>query len=152
MIEDAEKSLAEIAKNLTSGMGFEMVDVRIKMGRTPVLSVTIDKPGGVSAKDCADFSVLLEQVLKRESFAENYTLEVMSPGIRRPLKKQDDFKRSIGKRIIVKLEQPFEGRKTFRGFLREAQESTFKIESGGEIFEFEYENISGARLDPELPW
>lgn len=141
-------------RDLMLGLGLEVVDARIarEKGRI-ILRVSLDKVGGLTLDDCAGASELLGQVLERESVVKGpYVLEVMSPGIDRPLRRKDDYRRSVGRRVKVNLRQPFEGRVTFRGILLEATEESVRLDLGTEQIDLTYEAISSSRLDPELPW
>lgn len=151
---DLYERVLEATCDLMAGMGLEVVDARIdrEKGRTYV-SIALDKEGGVTLDDCASASELLGQVLEREGIIEGpYVLEVMSPGIDRPLRQSGDFSRSVGKRVKVNLRQPFEGKVTYTGILRDAGEETIRLDLGTEQIDLSYAVISSARLDPELPW
>ena len=94
-----------IAMKLAEGFGYEIVDVDyVKEGPNWYLKVFADKPGGFSINDCVALSHALEEQLEENDPIENaYILEVSSPGLDRPLKKDKDFVRSIGKLVEVKL-------------------------------------------------
>jgi ribosome maturation factor RimP len=146
--------VVETTRDLMLGLGLEVVDARIarEKGRTS-LRISLDKEGGLTLDDCAAASELLGQVLERESVVKGpYVLEVMSPGIDRPLRRRDDYRRSVGRRVKVNLRQPFEGRVTFRGILLDATDESVRLDLGTEQIDLTYEAISSCRLDPELPW
>ena len=94
-----------LAEELAQGFGYEIVDVDyVKEGPNWYLKVFADKEGGFSINDCVDLSHALEERLDGEDPIENpYILEVSSPGLDRPLKKDKDFVRSLGKAVEVKL-------------------------------------------------
>jgi len=151
---DVYDKVVDATRDLVRGLGLEVVDARIdrEKGRS-FLRISLDKEGGLTLDDCAAASELLGQVLDRESVMKGpYVLEVMSPGIDRPLRRRADFAVSVGKRIKVNLRQPFEGRVTFRGILLEAADESVRLDLGTEQIDLSYEAISSARLDPELPW
>jgi len=151
---DVYDKVVDATRDLVRGLGLEVVDARIdrEKGRS-FLRISLDKEGGLTLDDCAAASELLGQVLDRESVMKGpYVLEVMSPGIDRPLRRRADFAGSVGKRIKVNLRQPFEGRVTFRGILLEAADESVRLDLGTEQIDLSYEAISSARLDPELPW
>ncbi len=94
--------------------GFELVDVEyVKEGSNYYLRVYADKPGGISINDCVDVSRQLNPLLDsyEKEFADTYILEVSSPGLLRPLKKDKDFQRNIGKVLEIKLFKPLENTK-----------------------------------------
>lgn len=99
-----------VALPLTQQMNYELVDVDyVKEGPNWYLKVFADKEGGFSINDCVDLSHALEAELEKKDPIETaYILEVSSPGLDRPLKKDKDFARSIGKIVDVKLYQPLE--------------------------------------------
>jgi ribosome maturation factor RimP len=140
--------------DLVRGLGLELADVSIVRDRgRVVLRIAVDKAGGVTLDDCAEASNLLGQVLDREGVMPGqYVLEVMSPGLDRPLRRPEDFTQSVGRRVRVKLRQPFEGQRSFSGILREAGEGSLLLDMGNELLELKYECLTAARLDPELPW
>ena len=151
---DVYDKVVDATRDLVRGLGLEVVDARIdrEKGRS-FLRISLDKEGGLTLDDCAAASELLGLVLDRESVMKGpYVLEVMSPGIDRPLRRRADFAGSVGKRIKVNLRQPFEGRVTFRGILLEAADESVRLDLGTEQIDLSYEAISSARLDPELPW
>lgn len=153
VMEDRLDRLRKIADKLATGLGFEIVDVETRKGKPMVLSVTIDKSDGVNVENCADFTRLLEKAIERDSIIkENYSIEVMSPGLTRRLRTVSDFQRNKGKRILVKMKGQFSVEDTIRGFLREASEETFAVERENEVVELKYDSASMVRLDPELPW
>ena len=149
------EKVVDATRDLVKGLGLEVVDARIERekGRT-FLRISLDKPGGgLTLDECAGASDLLGQVLEREEVVKGpYVLEVMSPGIDRPLRRRADYAGSVGKRIKVNLRQPYEGRVAFRGILVEASGEAVRLDLGTEQIDLSYEAISSARLDPELPW
>ncbi len=151
---DLVDRVKESTGDLLAGLFLELVDVTItrERGRT-CLRISVDKGGGVTLDECAAASNLIGQVLERDEVISGpYVLEVMSPGIDRPLRRPEDFERSVGRRVKVRLRQPFEGRSSYSGIVRDAVEESFVLDMGEEVLELKYANISGARLDPELPW
>ncbi|HFI0447642.1 TPA: ribosome maturation factor RimP [Streptococcus suis] len=100
---------------------FELVDVEYgKMGGDYVLSIFVDKEGGISLQDTADLSEVISPILdtiKPDPFPEQYMLEVTSPGLERPLKTADAVEKAVGKYIHVKLYQAIDKIKVFEGTL-----------------------------------
>ena len=126
---------------------FELVDVEyVKEAGTWYLRAYIDKPGGITIDDCELVSRALSDKLDEEDFIdEAYVLEVSSPGLTRPLKKQKDYERNIGKPIDVKLFRVAGGRKEFTGILRSFNDDTVTVSIDGEEFQVEKKNISMIR-------
>ena len=109
---------------------FELVDVEyVKEGGTWYLRAYIDKPDGITINDCEVISRALSDKLDEEDFIEDsYVLEVSSPGLGRPLKKEKDFQRSIGEAVEIKLYKPQDGTKEYTGILKEFDKDTVTIE------------------------
>lgn len=109
---------------------FELVDVEyVKEAGTWYLRVYIDKEGGIAINDCEMVSRRLSDWLDREDFIEDsYVLEVSSPGLGRPLKKDKDFARSIGKEVDVRLYRLRDGSKDFTGILTQYDKESVTIE------------------------
>lgn len=109
---------------------FELVDVEyVKEGANWYLRVYADKEGGININDCVLISRALEEKLDAEDFIQDaYILEVSSPGLGRPLKKDKDFKRSIGEDVEVKLYRAENKQKEFEGVLKAFTEDTVTIE------------------------
>lgn len=117
--EDYEKKTEQLLIPMLDRNHFELVDVEyVKEGSNYYLRSYIDKEGGITIDDCELISRELSEKLDEQDFiTEAYVLEVSSPGLTRPLKKDKDLTRNIGKEIEVKLFHPFENQKEFSGFL-----------------------------------
>ena len=102
--ETYEAKTEELLQPLVDAHGFELVDVEyVKEAGNWYLRAYIDKPGGIAVDDCEVISRALSDKLDEEDYIEDsYILEVSSPGLGRPLKKDKDFQRSIGKEIEVR--------------------------------------------------
>lgn len=128
---------------------FELVDVEyVKEGSSWYLRAYIDKDGGIAIDDCETVSRILSDWLDREDFiSDSYILEVSSPGLGRPLKKEKDFARSMGKQVDVKLYRARDKQKDFTGTLAEYDRNTVTIElEGGGRMVFERSEIALIRL------
>ena len=127
---------------------FELVDVEwVKEAGTWYLRAYVDKEGGISVDDCEVVSRRLSDWLDKEDFiSESYILEVSSPGLGRPLKKDKDFARSIGKDVDVKLYRARDKRKDFTGVLKAYDEDTVTIEEEGKELVFERGEIALIRM------
>ncbi len=131
-----DRRLAEIVGPTIEGLGFELVRIRLQGGRHSLLQIMADRPdGGIDVDDCATISTAVSAVLDVEDpIEENYTLEVSSPGIDRPLTRLKDFDAWEGYEARVETSEAIDGRKRFKGFLRgtEADEVLIEIEEKGE--------------------
>ena len=128
---------------------FELVDVEyVKEAGTWYLRAYIDKEGGITVDDCEVINRELGDWLDQEDFIEDsYILEVSSPGLGRPLKKEKDFARSIGKEVDIKLYKAVEKQKDYTGVLEAYDKDTVIIglEDGTRIT-FERPSIALIRL------
>ena len=130
-------------------MGYELVDVQASNGGR-LLRLFIDKPGGVTLDDCAGISRHLTRVLAVEGIDYD-RLEVSSPGLDRPLRKEADFARFAGHRAEVRMRTPdATGRRRFVGVLRGEQGGRVEIELDGQIVALELADVERAKLVPEL--
>lgn len=113
---------------------FELVDVEyVREVGVWYLRCYIDKEGGITVDDCEIISRLLGDWLDQEDFiADSYILEVSSPGLGRPLKKEKDFVRSVGKEVELRLYKPIDKQKEFTGTLVsfDADTVTIALEDG----------------------
>lgn len=109
---------------------FELVDVEyVKEAGNWYLRAYIDKDGGIAVDDCAVVSRKLSEWLDREDFIEDsYIMEVSSPGLGRPLKKDKDFERSMGDQVDVKLYKARNKQKEYTGILKAYNQDTVTIE------------------------
>lgn len=146
--EDCERRTEELLKPITEANGFEIVDVEyVKEGSTRFLRAYIDKPGGIRIDDCELVSRALDAALDKADFIdEPYTLEISSPGLLRPLKKDRDYERNLGKEIEVQLFKAMDKQKEFIGVLcRYDAESAVITEEDGTERTFARRDISLAR-------
>ncbi len=102
--ESYEQKTEDILNPIVDEYGFELVDVEyVKEGSTWYLRAYIDKPDGISIDDCEAVSRRLSDILDEKDYIdEAYILEVSSPGLGRPLKKEKDYKRSLGKEVEIR--------------------------------------------------
>ena len=135
-----------------SAMGFELVDVEMAGSHhSPTLRVYIDSPRGVNVDDCAKVSRQLSALLDVEDpLPGQYTLEVSSPGLDRPLVKPEDFRRFFGETVKVKMQQPVLGRRNFSGRLVEVAADHVVVEVDKEIFNLAFDDMERARLVPRF--
>ncbi len=127
----------------------ELFDVQFRReGHGWVLRVFVDSETGVTLDHCSTVSRELGQYLDVEDIIDHpYNLEVSSPGLERPLRDINDFRRFIGKKARVKFHEPLDGNKTFEGILREVsgEQVAMEIEGGQEVL-FTCDKINKARL------
>ncbi|MDU0458690.1 MAG: ribosome maturation factor RimP [Geobacteraceae bacterium] len=156
--EDTCTYVKGIAMPILESMGLELVDIEFgKVGRDAVLRLFIDKEGGVMLDDCADVSRELSMILDVEDVITcNYTLEVSSPGLDRPLKKPSDYERFSGRLIKVRTYEPLQDdrgnkRKTFLGKLEGLFDGVIRMTlTEGQSASIPLDRVAKANLEFEL--
>ncbi len=124
------EQVADLVGPALEDMDFELVDVEYlsRHGKW-VLRLYIDKEGGVTLDDCARVSREFGDLIDvKDIIIHKYVLEVSSPGLDRPLKKEKDLEHAIGKKIKVKTVAPVKGRQNYTGYLRNFQKGILYIE------------------------
>ena len=146
--EEYEQRTEQLVLPIIQSNKFELVDVEyVKEGGTWYLRAYIDKPGGITVDDCEIVNLALGDLLDREDFIEDsYILEVSSPGLGRPLKKEKDFVRSQGKEVEIRTYRMGERQKEFRGILKAWDKETVTIETEEGEQVFSRDNIALIRL------
>lgn len=132
-------------------LGYDLVGVELTGdGSQTILRVYIELPGGITVADCAKVSHQVSAVLDVEDpIAGEYTLEVSSPGLDRPLVKREDFERFSGNEVKIHTTDAVLGRRNFTGRLQGIDENLVLVEVDNEIYEIDLENIERARLVPK---
>lgn len=155
---ELKSSLENILDPLLTGMGFELVDLDWRSEPTGwVLRLYIDKAlSGVSIKDCETVSRSVDKALENmKELRHAYALEVSSPGLRRPLRRLNDFTRFKGQKACVELKAPLPGtqQRVFHTILGGADPADGKVwleEETGKRFAVSLEAIEKAALEPEI--
>lgn len=122
--------ISEAVSPILWTLGLELTDV-VCVGQGPrsVVRIFIDKPEGVTLNDCERAHKALGPALDvADPFPHAYTLEVSSPGLDRPLKRIQDYRRAIGKRVTLKLRQPLAGQWRLVGTLTDVTEQALTLE------------------------
>lgn len=134
-----EDVVSELVLPIVEKLKFELVDVEfLKEGANWYLRVYIDKPGGIAIDDCQAVSEELSDRLdEADPVKMSYILEVSSPGLERPLKKESDFERFRGEKVEIKLFQPINGKKVFEGELLGLTDNKVNIKSGETVMQFD---------------
>lgn len=127
---------------------FELWDVEyVKEAGTWYLRAYIDKEGGIAVDDCEVISRILSDWLDQTDFIENsYILEVSSPGLGRPLKKERDFERSLGEEVEIRLYKALNKQKEFTGILKAYDKENVTIETAEGELVFNRPDIALIRL------
>ncbi len=146
-----EEQAWEIALPITEELGLELVDVEfVKEGGNWYLRYFIDKEEGVDFNDCQNLSKALDSLLDEKDFIKNsYSLEVSSPGLDRPLKRDKDFLRFAGSDIDISLFKALQGEKKFTcrldGLSEDGRSLLVTLKDGSQV-ELERSSIAGVRL------
>lgn len=144
-----EQKIYDLLQETAVNIGVELVKIKFSRGNRNVLDISVDRLDGesVSIKDCRtashNFSGILD--LEEDLFPENYSLEVGSAGVERPLVKKDDYKRFAGKIVILKLHNLYNQSKRIQGELLGIEGELVKIKDK-DIHVIEFENIKSANL------
>ena len=148
--EEYESKTEALLQPLMEENNFELVDVEyVKEGGNYYLRAYIDKEGGITINDCELISRALSDILDEKDFIPDaYILEVSSPGLGRQLKKDKDFKRSLGEEVEIKLYKPIEKKKELIGLLEDfdADNLYVTLEDSEEPLAVSRKNIAMVRL------
>ncbi|MEE1031124.1 MAG: ribosome maturation factor RimP [Ruminococcus sp.] len=127
--EQYEQKAEAMAQPIIDSFGFELVDVEyVKEAGTWYLRFYIDKEGGITIDDCEAVSRLFSDKLDEKDFIDDaYIMEVSSPGLGRPLKKEKDYRRSMGKEVEIRTYRPINKEKEFFGILSAYDDNSVTI-------------------------
>ena len=153
------EQLIEVVEPAVNAAGYDLVDLEFR--REPhafVLRVFIDLleaegevAGGVSVADCERASRTISAALDvADPISTRYALEVSSPGLDRPLRRERDFRKFAGRRARIKLHDPIEGRRNFVGVIHDAADGIVTIEADGREFALPHAGIVKAHLEYDL--
>ncbi|PWE33543.1 ribosome maturation factor RimP [Maritimibacter sp. 55A14] len=146
-----DQRLAEIVRPVIEGLGFELVRVRLMGGATAkakTMQIMADRPeGGIEVEDCAQISTAISAVLDVEDpIEDNYTLEVSSPGIDRPLTRLKDFDIWAGHEARLETAEPIDGQRRFKGVLAGVEDDEILIEVQQGTIGLKFDWLSDAKL------
>ncbi len=143
-----KEQLEQGVKPLIKESGFELVDLEIKGGGpSSIVRIYIDKEKGVSVEDCAQISQRVSDYLDSEDLIPSrYTLEVSSPGLDRPLTKEDDFNRKKGEMIKIFTRDPQDQHNGLQGEIIEFKQSSLYLKTDSETISIPGEVILKAQL------
>lgn len=147
--ETYEKKAEAMLMPIIEANQFELVDVEyVKEGSNWYLRAYVDKEGGITVDDCEIVSRAFSDLLDKDDFIEDaYILEISSPGLGRPLKKEKDYIRSMGKELEIRTFKSINRQKEFYGILTAYDENTVTIEmEDGELMTFQKSDLALIRL------
>lgn len=127
--ESYEQKTQELIQPIVERYQFELVDVEyVKEGTDWYLRAYIDKEGGITVNDCEAVAREMNEILDREDYVDgSYIFEVSSPGLGRPLKKEKDYVRAMGKKLEIRTYKAMDKEKEFYGILSAYDDNTVTI-------------------------
>lgn len=146
---NTEKKVEALLAPIIEANNVELADVEfVKEGQNWYLRIYIEKDGGVTIDDCEIVSRAIEKIIdEKDPIEQAYILEVSSPGIDRPLKKDADFVKYAGEVVDVKLYKAIDKQKEFQGNLKGLEGTVVTIiEDDGKELSFERKDIASIRL------
>ena len=150
--EEYEQKTEAILTPIVESRGFELVDVEyVKEAGTWYLRGYIDKPGGITVNDCEDVSRAFSDILDEQDSSRTATLwRSVLRDLTGPLKKEKDFKRSLGKLVEIRTYRPIEKQKEFCGILNAYDSNSVTIDEDGTERTFDKKDIALIRLAIEF--
>jgi ribosome maturation factor RimP len=152
MSKKVTEIIEQLVKPILDDMNLELVDIEyVKEGSNWFLRLFIDSEKGIDIEECGVVSERLsEQLDELDPIQHNYFLEVSSPGAERPLKKEEDLIKAIGKQVHIKTYEPINGEKLFEGVLTDFDGQTVTvnvtIKTRKKLVEIPYDKVAKARL------
>ena len=149
---DVKEKIRHLAEPVVAFEGMELIHVEcIKMHSRWVIRLFLDKEGGITLDDCANISDQLGDIFDiREVINGSYTLEVSSPGIDRPISRDEDFVKYRNSKVDVKTAVKIEGSKNFHGILvdyvEEAGRKFVLMDVAGKVYRIQRHDILKANL------
>ncbi len=144
----ASEKLVAIIEPAIAALGFELVGVEyMPQGRHSLLRIYIDHEDGITVDDCGDVSHQVSAVLDVEDpIRGEYTLEVSSPGMERPLFKLEHYVRFADNLAEIRLHAPLNGRRKFKGRIQGVEGDEVIVDVDGDELRFAIDNIEKAHL------
>lgn len=150
--KEIARKIKELVEPIVKRMGYRLFDVEFKPERGWVLRVIIDKPGGVTIRDCEEVSRRISALLDVEDIIPfSYMLEISSPGLTRELEKPEHYEFFKGRLVRVVLREPVGGRREATGYVEDVREGiiTLREREKGEELHIPFSAIARGRLEPE---
>ncbi|MBP2260328.1 ribosome maturation factor RimP [Pseudomonas sp. BP8] len=146
------EQLQDLLAPVVEALGFQCWGIEfVSQGKHSVLRIYIEKDGGIMVDDCAKVSHQVSGVLDVEDpISSEYTLEVSSPGMERPLFTLEQFASYAGEQVKIKLRSPFEGRRNFQGLLRGVEDQDVIVQVDDQEFLLPIDSIDKANIIPSF--
>jgi len=144
--------LDQMIRPVIEGLGYQLWGVEYRsQGKHTVLRIYIDQESGIDVDDCAKVSRQVSGVLDVEDpISGEYTLEVSSPGMDRPLYELDQFAQFVGHKVQVRLRAPFEGRRNFAGLLKSVEGDDVVVIVDDHEYLLPIDSIDKANIVPQF--
>ncbi|MBW2709842.1 MAG: ribosome maturation factor RimP [Deltaproteobacteria bacterium] len=148
MTEPVLKEVTQLIEPVLAEMGIELVDMEFLSGQgRRVLRIYADRPTGIKLDDCAMVSREIGNLLDAKDLLQcHYVLEVSSPGLNRPLKREKDFLQVIGRKIKIKTAVPVEGCRNFSGVLQSFEDGMLQLKLDDTVVQISEEDVKKANL------
>jgi ribosome maturation factor RimP len=145
-----KQRLIELLEPTLRSLGYELVDLDLRLGGNALLRLYIDAVGGITVDDCEDVSRQIGAFLDVEDpLPGSYVLEVSSPGFDRRLRTLEHFERFMNEEVRIELAHPQDGRRRFRGRLSAIDRDTVSIVVDGSTWQLRFADIVTANLVPQ---
>jgi len=140
--------LSQLVTPVVEDFGCELVELQFRREATGwVLRLVIDNENGVGIDDCARISREVAHLLEVEDpIEQRYNLEVSSPGLDRPLKRERDFVRCQGKKAKVVVREPIDGENSWIGFIEEVTQESVTLRTDHGVIKIPFARMKKARL------
>jgi ribosome maturation factor RimP len=145
---DTAREITALVGPVLMDMGFDLVDVEFLPGHGRwVLRLYIDNEAGVTIDDCATVSQELGNLIDvKDLIRHPYVFEVSSPGLNRPLTREKDFLRALGKKVKVRMVVPIKGRRNYSGYLSHFEDGTLYVKLEEEEVALPWQQVEKANL------
>ena len=154
MSDSRQDKLTQLLKPAVEGLGYELVGIEhLPMGKHTVLRIYIDSSDGITVSDCSRVSHQVSGVLEvEEPIKGQFTLEVSSPGIDRPLFNFEQFKQFVGSKVKLKLYHSIEGKRKITGVIEsiDGEDINIKDADSDSLFQLQIDDIDKANIITDL--
>ncbi len=140
----SNQDIFDFLKPIADKEGIELVEVEMKVGKSPALTVYVDTEDSIDLKTLERFHNLINEPLDEldPTYGDSYTLNVSSPGLDRPFKTLRDYLRHLGEKVEIKLFAPLKGKKFYEGIMTDFDENTVTVLIGETEWKFEKSKIA----------
>lgn len=147
-MKKSEATISGLIEPTVNALGLELWGIEhVSQGKFSTLRIYIESDAGITVDDCEKVSRQVSAILDVEDpISGEYTLEVSSPGLDRPLFSIEQFENFAGSEVSVRLRSPLDGRRKFKGIITQVSEGTVCIEVDGETFNLPHAEVEKANI------